>query len=247
MTYLIGLSVTVRTFSTTCRARAGVACASNTAQQSSPTITPVFGSPSAVYANKFGPTSVNETFFSVRSPVEANAFCDVMTLCLLCGCEFVGALVGSQVGGADLRIVEKVRTFALMRDPAGLQDIGVICDSERLVSHLLYKQDRESCFPQCADSVEDVLDNQRCEPERRLIQKEKLRLAHQRASDRKHLLLASRHSASNLLLALSQPREQSKKVLYLLFSLSGIGFLRISSEQKIVSYGLIGKHAATLW
>src|SRR5215471_1624095 len=44
MTYLIGLSVTVRTFSTTCRAMAGVACASNTAQQSSPTMTPVFGS-----------------------------------------------------------------------------------------------------------------------------------------------------------------------------------------------------------
>src|SRR6516164_9662957 len=224
MTYLIGLSVTVRTFSTTCRAMAGVACASNTAQQSSPTMTPVFGSPSAVYANKSGPTSVNETFFSVRSPVEANAFCDVMTLCLLrlrvCWC-----LVGSQVGGADLRIVEEVRTFALMRDAAGFQDVGMISDSERLVSHLLYKQDRESCFPQCADGVEDVLDNQRCEPERRLIQKEQLRLAHQRASDREHLLLASRHSASSLLLALSEPRKQSKKMLYLPLSLSGIGFL----------------------
>src|SRR6516165_6562494 len=112
-----------------------------------------------------------------------------------------------------------------MRDPARFQDVGVICDSERLVSHLLYKQDREPRFPQCADGVEDVFDNQRCEPEGRLIQKEKLRLAHQRASDREHLLLASRHSASNLSLALSQPREQSKKVLYLLFSLSGIGLL----------------------
>jgi hypothetical protein len=47
---LIGLSVTVRTRSITLFAIAGVACASNTRQPSSPTITAEFGSPSAVKA-----------------------------------------------------------------------------------------------------------------------------------------------------------------------------------------------------
>jgi len=47
---LIGLSVTLRTRSITLFAIAGVACASNTRQPSSPTITAELGSPSAVKA-----------------------------------------------------------------------------------------------------------------------------------------------------------------------------------------------------
>ena len=50
---------------------AGVACASNTMQPSSPTITAEFGSPSAVNAYRSVPISEKVTFFSVRSVVEA--------------------------------------------------------------------------------------------------------------------------------------------------------------------------------
>src|SRR3569832_2842393 len=52
-------------------AMAGVACASITMQLSSPTMTPEFGSPSAVNAYRPGPIWSNETFFSVISLVDA--------------------------------------------------------------------------------------------------------------------------------------------------------------------------------
>src|SRR5690606_5329070 len=68
----MGLSVTDRTFSMTLLARRGVACASTIMTLSSPMMTPVFGSPSAVNAHRSRPISVKEIFFSVMSPVDAN-------------------------------------------------------------------------------------------------------------------------------------------------------------------------------
>ena len=56
-------------------------------------------------------------------------------------------------------------------------------------------------------AVEDVLDDQRRKAERRLVEQQQARLAHQRARDRQHLLLAARQGAGQLVLALLQARE----------------------------------------
>ena len=45
-------------------------------------------------------------------------------------------------------------------------------------------------------------------PERRLVQQQDLRIGHQRAADRQHLLLAAGQGARDLAEPLPQPREQ---------------------------------------
>ncbi len=56
----------------------GVAWVSITITPSSPMITPVLGSPSAVKAYRPSPSWVKETFLSSMSPVEAKAFPGVL-------------------------------------------------------------------------------------------------------------------------------------------------------------------------
>src|SRR4029079_13305394 len=64
---------TVRVWRMTCAAITGVACVSITITASSPTTTPVLGSPSAVYAYALSESLVKVTFLSARSAWEANA------------------------------------------------------------------------------------------------------------------------------------------------------------------------------
>src|SRR4051794_18061756 len=65
---------------------AGVACASNTMQPSSPTITPELGSPSAVKAYRSVPTSEKVIFFSAISVVDAKPLAINSTFSF-CHCE----------------------------------------------------------------------------------------------------------------------------------------------------------------
>jgi hypothetical protein len=69
---LIGLSVTSRMRRMTSAAIAGVAWVSATSTASSPMTMPVFGSPSAVYAQACSLSWLKVTFFSSRSAWEAN-------------------------------------------------------------------------------------------------------------------------------------------------------------------------------
>ena len=64
--------------------------------------------------------------------------------------------------------------------------------------------------------VEDLLHDQRREAQRRLVQKQELRAAHERAGDGQHLLLAARERAAALLQALLQAREQGADPLEIL-------------------------------
>src|SRR3954471_21869118 len=58
------------------------------------------------------------------------------------------------------------------------------------------------------NGAEHLLNDHRCEPERRLVQDEEARLAHQRPRDRQHLLLASRERDRLLRPALAQAWEK---------------------------------------
>ena len=57
------------------------------------------------------------------------------------------------------------------------------------------------------DQREQLLDQQRREAERRLVEDEQLRLGHQAAADREHLLLAAGQRAGALALPFGEPRE----------------------------------------
>src|ERR1700733_8540159 len=80
---------------------------------------------------------------------------------------------------------------ALVDDPAVVQHIGAIGDLDRRAHVLLDQQNRNAFAPRRDDDFEHVLDNQRREPLRRLVEHEQLRVQEQGARDRQHLLLAA--------------------------------------------------------
>src|SRR5882724_1024828 len=59
-----------------------------------------------------------------------------------------------------------------------------------------------------ADDVENLPGDERGEAERRFVQQQEARPAHERARDRQHLLLAARERAPALVDALAQARKQ---------------------------------------
>ena len=72
---------------------------------------------------------------------------------------------------------------------AGLHHVATLGNVERHQRVLLHEQDRRSLLVDLSDDLEDLLDEERREAHRRLVQHEQLRLRHQRAADRAHLLL----------------------------------------------------------
>src|SRR5579883_2010237 len=79
------------------------------------------------------------------------------------------------------------------------EDIGAVGDRERHAGILLRKEDRHSAPRQGAGDVLDLLDHDRGEPERRLVQEQAFGARDERSADRKHLLLAARHEARPLI------------------------------------------------
>ena len=78
-------------------------------------------------------------------------------------------------------------------DAAILNDIAAMRQGQRLRHVLLDKHYGEAiALVERADRPQQILDHHRRETERRLIEHDKQRLAHQAAGDRQHLLLAAR-------------------------------------------------------
>ncbi len=85
----------------------------------------------------------------------------------------------------------------------------VVGQIQRELEVLLDQHDRLALGLEPRDGPADFGDDQRREPFRRLVHQQHARIAHQRAADREHLLLAARERAGGLLLALLQAREHS--------------------------------------
>src|SRR3974390_2828549 len=88
---------------------------------------------------------------------------------------------------------------------------------------LLHQEDGELLLcVEAADSVENLPGDQRRKPERRLVEQEQARPAHQRARDGEHLLLAARKCATALIDALTQARKQSQHALEVAREMTGV-------------------------
>ena len=98
-------------------------------------------------------------------------------------------------------------------DGAVLDDIGARRDLERLHDVLLDQQDRHALAVELADQREHLLDQQRRQAQRGLVEDQQARLGHHAAPDRQHLLLAARQRAGRLRHALAQPREGREDAL----------------------------------
>ena len=111
---------------------------------------------------------------------------------------------------------------------AGLEDVGAVRDVQRVVDVLLDQQDRPALGLELGDGLEDPLDHQRRQAERRLVEQEQARPAHERPPDRQHLLLAARQRAAGLAQPLAEQREQLEHHLEVL----GRGLLVAAATRR---------------
>ena len=80
---------------------------------------------------------------------------------------------------------------------------------QRVIGILLDEEDRHALAPvELADGIEDLPHDDGREAERRLVEHEETRPAHERAGDRQHLLLAARKRAAALCKALLEPGKE---------------------------------------
>ena len=83
-----------------------------------------------------------------------------------------------------MSVLGKILAFSLKDHSTRLQNIGVMGQMERLSCVLLYQEYGSPTFVEVDDGVENLLNNNRRESERRLIQHEELRTGHESTSDR---------------------------------------------------------------
>ena len=115
-------------------------------------------------------------------------------------------------------------------------------DGERLHDVLLDQQDGEPVPIEPADQGEHLLDQDRREAERRLVQDQELGLAHQAAADRQHLLLAARQRAGGLDEPLAEPWKDRQYVVEVLRPRGAAA--AVAAELEILAHREVGEHAA---
>ena len=150
---------------------------------------------------------------------------------------------------AEVRLTHRVAGHQLRagtgeRDLAGLEHIGAVGDGKRRLRVLLHEQDGRARGVQLADDVEDLLDQNGREAHGRLVEHEKLGLAHERAAHREHLLLAAGECAGDLTAALLQTREALVNVRDTRLD-GGIG-LRVRAHLQILLHGHLLEDVASL-
>ena len=96
----------------------------------------------------------------------------------------------------------------LQDDPALGEHVAPARDLQRALDVLLHEQDADSGAVDLADDVEDLVDDDRREAERRLVHEEQPRLSHQCSADRQHLLLTAAQRPRHLSAALGQAGEE---------------------------------------
>src|SRR4051794_14174523 len=129
---------------------------------------------------------------------------------------------GPQVRGLHALVVAEVRRRVVERHMPGLEHVAALRHVERVVRVLLDEHDRRALLVDLADHVVDAVDDDRRQAERRLVEEQQLRLGHQGAADREHLLLAAGHRAALLTLALLEAREQRVHAVEVLADAGGI-------------------------
>src|SRR5512139_1215685 len=131
-----------------------------------------------------------------------------------------------QVRLFDVGVVHEVLPGPLQDDPAVLQDVGPVAHGQRLADVLLHQHDRDPLPVDPFRDLENLLDEDRGEPQRRLVEHQDLRQGHQPPPDGAHLLLPAAHRPGRLLPALLHPREELVDPLHRLVPL----LLRLGGE-----------------
>src|SRR5437763_5078455 len=118
----------------------------------------------------------------------------------------------AEVCPLDVGAFEEHLGRAFLDDAPGLQYVAAIGHGECLGGVLLDQQDGRALAVDVTNDVEDLVDEDGCQSERRLVEEQHLGLGHQPAGDGQHLLLAAGERAADLVEALADPREERQHV-----------------------------------
>src|SRR4029079_1694772 len=129
-----------------------------------------------------------------------------------------------KVRRADFRTLEQFAANSAERDLAIDHDISAMRELERMECILLDQEYGQVVAPvQFPNGRENLVNQEGCEPERRLVENEQAWATHQRAADRQHLLLATRQRAAALVQTLSQAWEQLEYARQVLAKMRRVG------------------------
>ena len=135
------------------------------------------------------------------------------------------------------------RPSILMRPTS--RQIRAVHQLEHLAHVLLDDEDGVALLAHAADQIEDAQHHHRGQAHRGLVEEDDLRLRHERAPDGQHLLLAARHAARALRLALGQDREAACRRARGSRG-SGRGRGQEGAHLEVVGHGERGEEAAAL-
>src|SRR5207249_3912974 len=124
--------------------------------------------------------------------------------------------------------------------------VGVVRDLQGLGGVLLDHQDRVAEPPELLDDAEDLLEDERRQAERGLVEEDQPRLEQERARHLEHLLLSPREVPGPFLARLAQGRKRRVGAL----DLGGqLGRARpgVGAEQKVFLHGHERKDVSSLW
>src|SRR5690349_23950668 len=147
------------------------------------------------------------------------------------------AIAAARRGTAEIKLDHVgVRAQPLRRavedDAAVLHHIAIVRHIEREAGVLLDEDDGHGQL--AADGLQtfhQLLDEQRREPLRELIDEQELRRAHERAADREHLALAAGKQSRLAAAQFGEPREE------LVDALNGLASLAASSVRRLQVFG----------
>src|SRR5215471_2735260 len=108
----------------------------------------------------------------------------------------------------------KLPGSALEHDAPVSHDVEAMRDAQRDCQLLLHQQDRYPALRDVAQQLGGALDHLRRETFGRLVDHDQVGIAHQRAADRKHLLLTAREDAGRSVAAIAQGGKQLIGVLH---------------------------------
>ena len=154
----------------------------------------------------------------------------------------------AEVRAGDLRIGGEFFRGARVRDASLLKDVTPDSYLQGHIRHLLHQEDGDPLIPESLDGGEDLANEKRGKPERRLIHQENSGSAHQRTRDGHHLLFSAGERTGQLAGALPHPRKTVK----LLLKIAGDDLPRRERtatprpQQEIVRHGLIGEQVPSL-
>src|ERR1019366_4275382 len=155
----------------------------------------------------------------------------------------------SEVDAPERLVAAEVFGRASHHDPPGLEEIDAIGQIERDRGVLLDQQNAHVLVGvDVAHDPVELFDDERREPERRLVEEHELRARHERSPDGEHLLLAARERAR----LLPAPLRERRKVLVdaLEERLEGAAIARAAAaarpEAEVLLRREVGERAAPL-